>query len=1648
MFELDKNTGKWVNQKDTLSKDNYNDLKQDLEKVRLYSKCLSGASYLPINGLDNIYDILENKVNDTWYISTDSTPYLSNPIIPQTDRKAINNDSKNEYYNKFTHEYGLTLKNLFTPDKLVKNSIDNYVYVDVATTTELSGIGDIMINLTIDGIVLKEGHRLLIKDQITTVDLDISVDPNLFFTSNFYEIENNITSKKYYYYNELNGIYIYKNNILIREDDLDTYDSSYRHSVVAKLGSNKDKQFHVSRLLSKYYPVITENQPIEFLEKHNWVLRNRLDYNNIFDINYYDILKHGTQSYVSDGVTYSIPQRVISVGEFGVILNNQIFQSTTLSKIINNKSKINLRSISQTSGYYWVVGDEGTILRISKIDFEIVRIELNEFNDLRSISFFNDLRGIAVGRFNTVYVTLDGGFKWDKVTFDVFDSFSYNKVIFYSFNTIYLGGENGVFLELNYVDNNWNAYNRKISKHLNDDDEYILVDDINDMISISFTQSWTGLTYSGVFTTPVINNKDFILISTNNNNLIVYDINNFVVEHDFMYLSYTQSLSDIRTITNISGSASVLIGSDKVYKLNLDNFNDINSSSNVISSSSSITIDIINDIFVNKLFDYNGDELYLCGNNSMLLNNIYGSASFNEIDSSFEDKIKSRMLFLDYDIASKLNFFDDNQIYRLPDPVLFSPSFSSFTISSVDNEYNWLDYYKDSNKTFKYYTSIDSSNEVLFSSTFTKHTSGYSMATFSSSSVKIGYNDIIGLAPSFGITGSSEFISNTPTISYPSPTSSSVFMYKNIIVFKVLSGVSGFNADSGDILNISSNTVNTNLTINRIDDLGVDKYIYCYSGFNNNIINNLKLDTIRVTNLNKFKTISELISRFEDHTISLGYKLELLPDNNVRISTRFNNITAYYNMSSIVSVDSTDYVMSYKDSFLKFGFSPTYNIHDYLSKIDIGFTQSKRFLTMPRYENLPGNNNNSFTSSNIFVDTGTASNKLIFGDDLKFEWETIWVNTFVDVNFNSNSETNPKMLVTKKYFDDDVNGYVVEFHKKMKTPNSVNTIDFLSRDTLGEISSDLQIINNIQRSSTVKNIQNINTFVNLQNEINFKVSTDSYAKILLSDGDIKRELSSLLYIDDNNELSMNVINLDREFDFTVLNLSNDSGKLRITFNKPHNIKVGDSILLNLIGGNPLYIGYHLVESFTINTITVTVSYIDSIFTSGVVTYVQNDPFFNYQPSNIIDIGVDKRVKRSVKINPENFDTIGNKHVLIGLDLTKYTFQLVDGLSFEELSTKFPWVLEAEITDAVIGRDDDGIIWYSGTWECGRWFGGTWISGKWITGDWYKGTWKSLKTKYNGISVEVDISNTDDSLSKWYDGRWFDGTWEGGTWYSGRRYSGDWNTGKWYDGVWNDGHWINGEFLGGVWVNGLWDNGLFNTDNKPSFWIDGKWYGGDFENGTWYNGLFGEKSGNKSRFGTKSSNTRKSIWDGGKWLSGEFHSRLNLDSNGMPIVSDVHKYSIWNTGLWSTGNWYGGISYNIDFRSGIWHGGIMDDIIITGVDTDCNQITLKGIFRFNIGDEIYIIGDVTPSFEDIGSDNNPKKYRILNVFESNGNTVLLLNIESTFVINIFNTDNGLRIVGSISNSTWDSGVWYNGIFTNGQFNSGIWYGGIFNGTWGN
>jgi hypothetical protein len=177
--------------------------------------------------------------------------------------------------------------------------------------------------------------------------------------------------------------------------------------------------------------------------------------------------------------------------------------------------------------------------------------------------------------------------------------------------------------------------------------------------------------------------------------------------------------------------------------------------------------------------------------------------------------------------------------------------------------------------------------------------------------------------------------------------------------------------------------------------------------------------------------------------------------------------------------------------------------------------------------------------------------------------------------------------------------------------------------------------------------------------------------------------------------------------------------------------------------------------------------------------------------------------------------------------------------------------------------------------------------------------------------------------------------------------------------------------------------------------------------------------------------------------------LNINDDGQPDVSDTHKYSIWKTGKWLSGEWYGGIAYNMDWKLGTWYGGILEDIQVIGIDTINNTFTLNGIFKFNIGDDVYIIdnqvGGVNSTF---GSNVNPGRYKVLFVEDDtiNQTTIIYVNYNLSGTSVSSPTETNLRVVSKFTNLNWKSGIWTNGLFDTGLWEGGIWYNGVFSGTW--
>jgi hypothetical protein len=467
-----------------------------------------------------------------------------------------------------------------------------------------------------------------------------------------------------------------------------------RYSVSVKLGNtNTDKQFHLSRLLSGYFPTVSLAQPIEFKEKHNWILRNRVDYNNLFEINYYDIIKHGTQSYNYEGITYSVPERTLSVGEFGIILNTQ----ETKSNIIKNKYKVNLRSITETSNFYWICGDENTLLRVRKHDFYIDRILLENIpttlpnlikTNLSSVSFFNDLVGVVVGELNTILYTKNGGYKWERIEVADFSEYNYNKALYSTGSSFFVAGDNGVLLEFINSIAGWTAYKRRVSQIEDSVDEYILVENINDLYKTTIS-SW-NVSYN-YYTQSIPTSKELLFLVTNNSKIIAYDVNNSFsqIGTDFIYFDFGKEYSDIRNITQRQGTnkfyftgTDPVSGDDGIFSFDISSFSTLGTGSSYSNTTVGVNATYEYAAYPNEIFDYNGTNLLICGNTSLLGTSTYSVLNFNSLDSTFEDNLKSKLLVIDYDIASKLNFFTDAGEYRLPNSV----TFSNTTLNTINSK--------------------------------------------------------------------------------------------------------------------------------------------------------------------------------------------------------------------------------------------------------------------------------------------------------------------------------------------------------------------------------------------------------------------------------------------------------------------------------------------------------------------------------------------------------------------------------------------------------------------------------------------------------------------------------------------------------------------------------------------------------------------------------------------------------------------------------------------------------------------------------------------------------------------------------------------------------------------------------------------------
>lgn len=1715
----------------------------------------------------------------------------------------------------------------------------------------------------------------------------------------------------------------------------------------------------------------------------------------------------GAQKYIYNGGSTNIQK--LYFPQFETDLNNL---PTALYSWIDIKS-LKLNNVEKITSAYTTLGLPNYLYQSNFVN-SILECDVITKNCLNSGS------GDTYDRFqNSLNLTKDGNGVWDYsgATYGFLESFNFGS-----------GVEIG-------IDRSTIAYGENTLKHpfyMNIDfgksfefevDSYILYDTdlINDDITNGSSPSNNGVSVgagvSYISNPSYFNYLEFTSSGTYSINLgeleqdrlylIEFDTidNDTTVDVNFGTYSISQSTTGITSsyirysgsspatidfIVGIFGTSTVKIGNIVVTD-KLPNKNIIKWDKSLAENTHTINgIDITNSSFLEP--DGSGThnvqrELYnVCDNNSNLT---------DILTEEFLSKYNSKLLYLNYDMGAKLNFFDPNGNYRLPNDITIN-NVKSLTLSPLDGELNWLSYTQDETKLFKYADAINDSNMVKTSYKF--NFDGNSTINFNNS-ITNDINEIGELFPTY--------YNGTVNIGDPIGTYS-MYIYKDLLAIR--NNGSTFSAAIGDIVKIDSDIITTNLKVIRVENTQTtDEYIYLKTEFNDSIINSLVSDislgsTVSFINLNKFETSSELISRFNKHPISEAFKL-IDNGTNTTLTTNFNEKTSYYNLQTKVGLidfsnNITHLNMVYEDKFLNFGYSPSYNILDYLVK-NSTFTSSYIFTSMPQYRFTEGN-------SEVVV----ADNKVSFNSSLEFEWDTFFDNTFIDVSVD-NTITD-RLLIVDKYYSPSDDRYILECHKNIENPIGSGYVDIRSRNKLSEISSDLQMLNNIHRSNTTQNIygasmSNLGSYTKYDTELKTKFPTDSYAKILLSDSNIKSYLTGIMYTDFKNDLAFNLINLFEEknqsIDYisayatecesctwsdyqlfngnnqveiwgatyyynsvgpsslygfnnqiNILNLTsasvsfgvdsyatvsgtqslilnfkvdtiNDieleilkgttplhstissSSTFKIPFvddgvkdvsikvlptdstnsvkindirvgneycddvcyitqvNAPsHGLSIGDGIhiniqddiiveneianytfsstassgwsflkykgatissygivgltsgeymsataadgesnylistqlynfgtssnykfnfdsiyydtvgvtssvrpmiisataidmnsvlidvgtsstyvpnsntfmssytygrlgflisgsasvkldnisLIELLNNKNYYDGYSVVEdvvdsnNFIINKTyiggptqsTATYSFINACgeIEIGNVSQVQSgtfsqyiyDPYLNFQPIDIMDVGIDQEVKKSVLIKEKNYVLNNDETVsLIDLDLNKYKFKLLDNLSLPKLNDEYPWILEAELEDAVIGQEKGSIVFYKGIWHCGRWFGSTWYSGVWRNGQWYGGTFSANNVTIGQNTAKIDKNINNNSLSLWYNGDFRGGNFNNSTWLGGNFYNGNIIGTEWYGGTFHNGYFDSSTFSAGLWVDGTFNLSTFNSAAGESNWLYGTFIG-NFQNGNWYDGIFRSTKSYKSKFGTKATNSRKAIWKNGTFINGEFHSYENTDPNtNKPLPSLIHKYSNWQLGRWLSGDFYGGNIDNINFNSGTFHEGVVNklDIHAFYANNTIKYFIVKGDWDFNIGDEFYVL-DYNSDISIFGANvtatasyehNNmiyhyikqPTMYKVDNnvVKINNGEytkipidkippviTDILTN-ESYFALGF--EDNTLvsddtvssnkltNLVSKFSKCTWENGI-FQGIFDGFTWVSGTFLDGIFsNGQYG-
>lgn len=798
---------------------------------------------------------------------------------------------------------------------------------------------------------------------------------------------------------------------------------------------------------------------------------------------------------------------------------------------------------------------------------------------------------------------------------------------------------------------------------------------------------------------------------------------------------------------------------------------------------------------------------------------------------------------------------------------------------------------------------------------------------------------------------------------------------------------------------------------------GVEQSITLFDVFTPEMSKELNQCDLRLRNLNYFNgDLAHLQLVFNQGLMGVAYEMDIYSDeNDIIINGIVDDETKYYNLESIVKInllDSSDndvvsnYNLEYSEDVV---YGPNYSLLNFLKPIDPVFNESYEF-DLPNY---------NFEYSDIFKDINgeyteltITDNKIYAGQDL-YSFQEFKTGQYVDIT--RGGETAKRVFIksveeTNYNQFKSIKRYILTTDQELDSilsDDSTTSINIRVRNTLKEISDDLEFTDNLMHPLP-KGDANSVEFYNKAYFTQLKTSS-IYSKMIMNDPNIRKHISAVAFLDDDNDWSISVINWnnDANFDYRPIDLFelgiDRELKKAITIDIDNLRFENDK--MSLVNIDSEEFNFRLIDGMTLNKLETDYHWIMNADIKDAIIGEDEKGLVWYQ--GIWRSGL-----------WEGFTWYSG---------TIYDIEWLEGdfYSYRVTNKSNDIVVDTSVSDSQYSTWFDG-IWYSGDFHNGSWYNGNWKSGVRYDGEWFDGVWES------GLWTQ----------GRWRGGDWFNGTWLEGefsqdnaisTWYDGQWLGGDFENGTWKNGVWDETDRLKSRFgtkssilKTAVWEYGLWKNGEFhsglnigsNGETLPSeryntsMWLNGIWEKGDFFGGTWFNGIF-----------------KNGLWHNGYWRSTlEIKEiRINNDSNFIVEFKDKHYFKIIN----------GAENYFVIFgKPEIVEGELHISTEFLGYNMQPQKHIILNIlddYRVMLRSEAEFSQEYTDQIvEEEENDCIPcSDYTQFGVTESR-----------TIKVDFDFYDNKPLTASHWVNGTWLGGIWEQGWFNNGSWKGGMWLDGVF------